>query len=262
MKIRITVLAAAAALAAGLAQTAAAGAPETPSIYAKLKPKVGAWAEYSIISKKGDAIKSKGVIRISVVGKEGDAVWLEQRITMEIPKPKKEGPMIVKSLVGADGMQKMFVKMGDRVMDMTSMEGRAARERQQTIAKAKNTEVGEESVEVAAGKYKATHYSFDDGTSKGDHWVKPGVGPYGLIKQTHSGPKGSGALELLSSGDGAKSEVDESTAQSFGSMMGGQAPSGAAGAPGMGSNPSNMPPGMSDMIQNAMKRRAAAQGNQ
>ena len=60
-----------------------AAAPETPIVYGQLKAKVGAWAEYSVESKKGDAVKSKGTYRMSVVGKDGDALWIEQKMTVE-----------------------------------------------------------------------------------------------------------------------------------------------------------------------------------
>lgn len=204
------------------AAPAAARGPEAPPIFAKLKPKVGSWGEYSFEIRKGDKLKSKGVLRMSVVGKEGDALWVEQKFTVELPKPKKDemgGTM--KMLIGKEGAEKFFMKTEQGVMDMSGMMKMGARKKQEVIDKTKLVEAGVETIEVPAGKYKATHYTFGADKETGDSWFKPGVGPYGLIKQAHNRGKEVSTLELLSSGDGAKSEVDEKSAQSpMGAMMG------------------------------------------
>ncbi len=203
-----------------MAASAAARGDDAPSIFAKIKPKVGAWAEYSYETKKGDKVKTKGRFRMAVVGKEGDAFWTEQKMTLEIPKPKRdEAGGVMKFLAGKDGVTKAFMKSEDGVMDMTSMMG--GRKKPEAVDKAKMTEVGEEKIEVPAGKFKATHYIFEEGKNTGDAWVKPGVGPYGMIKQLYHDGKDITTLELLASGDDAKSEVDEKAAKSMmGEMMG------------------------------------------
>ena len=49
-----------AALACVLLASAASAAPvDAPTVFAKLKPKVGSWAEYSVVSTKGGEIKNK-----------------------------------------------------------------------------------------------------------------------------------------------------------------------------------------------------------
>lgn len=211
----LTILAAAPALAGG---------PELPAIFTKIKPKVGSWAQYSFETKKGDKTKAKGLFRIAVVGKKGDSLWIEQKMTPEIPKPRKdEVGGIMKFLSGKDGIEKAFVKTEDGVMDMTAMMSRGSRKKQEAIDKAKMTEAGAEKIEVPAGKFKATRFTFEDGKNTGDAWIKPGVGPYGMIKQIHREGKLISTIELLSSGGDAKSEVDEKSAQSaFGAMMGGE----------------------------------------
>lgn len=199
----------------------AAAREDAPAIFTKIKPKVGAWAEYSYESKKGDKTKSKGRFKMSVVGKEGDALWIEQKFTLEIPKPKKgEAGGIMKFLMGKDGVQKAFMKTDEGVMDMSSM--MASHKKPQPSETAKMTEVGEEKIEVPAGKFKTTHFTFEEKKDAGDAWIKPGVGPYGMVKQVHKDGKLVSTLELLASGDDAKSEVDEKSAQSMmGAMMGG-----------------------------------------
>lgn len=204
-----------------IAAPASAGHDDAPAIFAKIKPKVGAWAEYSYESKKGDKTKSKGRFKMSVVGKEGDALWIEQKFTLEIPKPKKdEAGGIMKFLMGKDGVRKAYMKSEHGVMDMSSM--MASHKKPQPSETAKMTEVGEEKIEVPAGKFKTTHFTFEEKKDAGDAWIKPGVGPYGMVKQVHKDGKLVSILELLASGDDAKSEVDEKSAQSMmGAMMGG-----------------------------------------
>lgn len=228
-----------------LTMRASAAAPQTAEVFAKLKPAVGAWAEYGFESKKGNTLKSKGVYRFSVVGKEGEAFWLEEKMTREIPAPKHgAGVSIIKMLIGGkDGLRKMYVKSGTRVMDMSGMMGASTKKAQAERAKTPLKDAGQETVKVAAGSYKATHYSFDNGKSVGDIWVKPGIGPYGLIKQVHTSGASQVTMELLSSGGDAQSEVDETTAVSMN-----------GGMPGQGGDSAGPPPGVPPNISDLMNR--------
>jgi len=149
----------------------------------------------------------------------------------------------------------MYMKTGTRVMDMSTMTGASTAKAQTERAKTTMKEAGQETVKVPAGSFKATHYSFDNGKSVGDSWVKPGVGPYGLIKQAHTSGERSTTMELLASGDDAKSEVDETTAVSMGGMPGqGQMPDASGAAPGM-------PPNISDLM-NKYKRKSQPSSDQ
>jgi len=187
--------------------------PEMPAVWAQAKPKVGSWAEYGFESKKGEKLKTKGTFRISVVGKEGSSLWLEQKMTPELPKPKKgERVMLMKMLMGKDKIEKAFMKSEEGVMDMTAMMARAGSKKHEAIAKTKMKEAGTESVTVPAGEFKATKYTFEEGDDSGDAWMKPGVGPYGLIKQVHKDGKKIWTMQLMASGSDAKSEIDEKTA--------------------------------------------------
>ncbi len=189
--------------------------PEPPAVYAKMKPKTGSWAEYAYETKKGDKTKGKGKWRVAVVGKEGDAFWLEQKMTPELPKPKKdEAVMLMKFLLGKDGIEKAFMKSEHGVMDMTRMMARGRKKQQEAIDKtqAKMKEAGEEKITVAAGTFKAQKWVYEEDKNTGSAWIKPGVGPYGLIKQEFREGKTSMTMELLDSGSGAKSEIDEKAA--------------------------------------------------
>lgn len=204
-----------AALLAFSAAPAFADQPEPPAVYAQMKPKVGSWAEYGYETKKGDKVKGKGKWRASVVGKEGDAFWLEQRMAPELPKPKKEETvMLMKFLLGKDGIEKAFMKSERGVMDMTKMMARARKKQQEAIDKtqSKMKQAGEEKITVAAGAFKAQKWVYEEDKNTGDAWIKPGVGPYGLIKQEFREGKTSMTMELLDSGSGAKSEIDEKAA--------------------------------------------------
>ena len=243
---------------------AAAGAQEAPAIFGKMKPKVGAWAQYSFATKKGDQEKTKGRFRMSVVGKQGDSLWIEQKFALEDPKPKKDAAGgVMKFLMGKDGVEKAYMKTERGVMDMSGMMASGSRKKQAAVDKMKMTEVGSEKIEVPAGKYKATHYTFEDGKNSGDSWMKPGVGPYGMIKQVHRDGKLVSTLELLSSGDDAKSEVDEKTAQSmFGAMM--DRPSRAKAGKGHdAASDEKAPeaPSLGGMFRNALKKKAGLGGD-
>ena len=194
----------------------AAAAPEAPPIFGKIKPKVGSWAQYSMEAVKGEKTHSKGLIRMAVVGKEGDSLWIEQKFAMEIPKPRKGAEEIAtKMLMGQDGVEKMYMKSSHGVLDMTSMMGAAARKKHAANQRAKMTEVGPETITVAAGTFKTTHYTFDDGKTSGDTWINKEAGPYGMIRQVHHNGKIVSTMELVDSGNDAKSEVDETTAKTM-----------------------------------------------
>lgn len=242
---------------------AAAGGDEAPAIFTKLKPKVGSWAEYSTQTMKGDKTKAKGRFRFAVVGKEGDSLWVEQKMTLETPKPRKDGAAgVMKFLMGKDGVTKAFMKSDRGVMDMSSMMG--SRKKEEAADRAKMTEVGTDKIEVPAGKYKATHYTFAEGKNTGDAWMKPGVGPYGMIKQVHREGKEVSTLELLASGDDAKSEVDEKSAQSpFGAMMDrpSRAKSGKKGAAADSDEKAPEAPSFGGMFKNALKKKAGLGGD-
>lgn len=246
-----------------MAGSAAARGQEAPPIFSKLKPKVGAWAEYSFESKKGDKTKSKGRFRMAVVGKEGDDFWIEQKFALELPKPKKgEAGGAMKFLMGKDGVKKAYMKSDEGVMDMSSM--MASRKKPQPADTAKMTEVGEEKIEVPAGKFKTTRYAFEDKKNTGDAWMKPGVGPYGMIKQVHREGKEIATMELLASGDGAKSEIDEKTARSMmGAMMGGPSSSrkGKSEDADEGSDEKVEKPSFGGMFKNALKKKAGLGGD-
>ncbi len=207
-----------------LLPVAASGDQGMPEIFSQLKPAVGAWGEYSFESKKGDKTTSKSLFRLAVVGKQGDSLWVEQKITPEFPKPKREGRQVaLKILMGKNGIEKSYMKTERGVLDMSSMMKTGAHKAGGAV-NAKMTKVGDEKIEVPAGKFTATHYTFssEKGGGTGDTWLKPGVGPYGMVKQLYHDKKDGAVIMLLTaSGDGAKSEIDESTAKS--PMAGGMA---------------------------------------
>ena len=217
---------------------AAAGAPAAPLVFAKLKPAVGAWAEYSVETKQGGAVKSKGTFRMAIVGKDAAGLWIEQKTTPEIPKPKTAGgATVMKFLKGKNGISKAYMKTSRGVMDMSAAMASSARKQQAAVDAAKMAAAGTETIEVPAGKFKTTHYTMTNGNNSGDVWMKAGVGPYGMVKQVYTAGDRVTTLTLLDSGGDAKSEVDETTARSFGPGMMGRpskpdrgAESGGAGA--------------------------------
>ena len=227
-----------------------------PPIFTKLNAKVGSWGEYSFERKKGDEVVSKGTFRMAVVGKEGDNVWLEQKMTAEIPKPKKDrGPMTMKMLIGKEKVEKVFMKSERGVVEMTGMMGFSARRPHEESEKTKMKELGTETISVPAGSFKTTRYSFDhEKKAAGDVWVKPGVGPYGLVKQVFKSESRDTAVVLTAHGDDAKSEVDHTTAKSMGAgMPRGKGEKMPEGMDQLNTMPAGMP---ADMLKKMMRKKA------
>lgn len=249
-----------------LAPLAMAADQDGPTIFATLKPQVGAWAEYSFEGKNGDKVKTKGVYRMSVVGKKGDLVWVEQKMTREIPEPKKDEPAaIIKMGIAKDKLEKAFIKTPQGVMDMSSMMRSGFNKTDETVKKTKMVKVGDETIQVPAGKYKATHYKIGEDGKSGDTWVREGTGPYGLVKQLYMHGDHTTTILLLATGDGAKSEVDESTAKEggFGAMMAEQrrqakkdGKKGAAKADANADEDQGDLPSLGGLFKSALKKKA------
>ena len=200
---------------------AAASAPQSPSFFVKLDAAPGAWAEYDVTSAKPDGGKSVMKMHIAAVGKTADGTWLESRMTPESPKPRHAfpSPTVKMLLDGKDRVIKAYVQTPRGVMDMSAEMASASRQAMSGPNATKRTKVGPAKVSVPAGTFETTRYAVAGGNVTGDVWVKSGVGPYGLIRQVLHVDGRTTTFELLSSGTGAKSQVDESQAHAFGSGM-------------------------------------------
>lgn len=237
------------------AATVAAAAPQSPSFFAKLDAEPGSWAEYAVTFAKPDGGKSVMKMHVAAVGKTAAGTWLESRMTPESPKPLHAyPPSTVKFLMDKnDTVIKAYVQTPRGVMDMSAGMSAASREAMSGPNATKRQKLGPAKVSVPAGSYETTRYAVSGGKVSGDVWIKPGVGPYGLIRQVmHDGGRTT-TFELLASGMGAKSQVDETQAHAFGSGMAFRRPPANSAAPSsasadsasavQGSAPASVAPG-------------------
>jgi hypothetical protein len=177
----------------------------------EFKPVVGHWSNYRMTPEGEKPI----VMRAAVVGKEGDYYWYETVMTLEDGQK-----MITKRLVSGDpdneeNVKRIIMKSGDEPamempVQMMNMELPGMVQPQDEEPEETETtpvDLGAESVEVPAGKFKAHHWQFtsEDEDDVVDAWVSPKVGPYGLVKMTAKDFE----MVLLGHGDDATSLITE-----------------------------------------------------
>lgn len=181
-------------------------------------PTVGSWAEYKT-SRGGQ----EGSMRMAIVGREKrdgkDAVWFE--MSNDTPR----GKMVMEALVPgfpyeSESVLEMVVKRGDQpamkvpaaMMAMGrsgqgaagGRGGRGGRMNSNWAEQCKTmTVVGQESVTVPGGTFKATHLRSTSDSS--DIWVSPDA-PFGVVK---SATAGGSSMELTGKGTGAKKSITE-----------------------------------------------------
>jgi hypothetical protein len=192
----------------------AVGAPAVSAQNECLKdyrmPAVGRWAEYQ---GRFDANKPPHIMRYAVVGEENRGgtpmKWLEMRWEGE----NKDKNMIYQMLTPGnpaemDQVQEIIVKAGDKpAMKMSGMlvgmvRGQAGKQSAFSNLCEGVTLVGEESVTVPAGTFKALR--FHNAKEGGDAWVVPDL-PFHLVKF-----KGKdNEISLLKTGEGAMSSITE-----------------------------------------------------
>jgi hypothetical protein len=182
-------------------------------------PPVGRWAEYQAIYNEEDPY----TIRYAMIGTESRGgkklQWVEMRITGSRQDQNMVYQMLVPgSLADMEQVQEIVFKPGDKpAMKMDGMMMQMIRKQldnQSFFSEVCQgvTFVGEESVRVPAGSFKALHYrSAGHGT---DSWVVPAI-PFSLVKAAGKDFR----VELATQGDGAKSSITEKP-QEIGGMGG------------------------------------------
>jgi hypothetical protein len=172
-------------------------------------PAVGRWAEYKGVYDKKTPMTS----RYAVVGTEKrngtEFKWVELKMHDE----KKNRDMVYQMLVPGgplqmDQVEEVVMKMGtDPAMKMSGMmmnmiRGQLAKSSAFKDACAESTLVGQEKVTVPAGTYDAKHYNSAKYST--DTWIDPAV-PFAMLKSVGK----SHEIELVETGDGAKSSITE-----------------------------------------------------
>ncbi|HEU5358901.1 MAG TPA: hypothetical protein VFU45_07270 [Gemmatimonadales bacterium] len=210
------------ALAAAVATSAAAQGPcgmKGPHL-----PAAGEWSEYQT---------ARGTMKMAYLGHESGGDRIEMQMTSD------RGNMIMQVVVDgfpydSKDIHEAVIKLGDRPamkapqMMLDRMGGNSAITKDMCGS---FTKVGDESVTVPAGTFKATHYKFSsertingmDMKSSGDIWISADV-PFGLVKEegTASGMRGDTqtSMALTAKGSGAKSSITEKPQDMGGMMMG------------------------------------------
>ena len=180
------------------------------SCLADLKmPPVGEWAEYRGIMNKKDSM----AMRYAVVGeeeREGTAMkWLELRMIGSKPDKNMTWQVLTSgSPAELDAAQEVIVKHGTQpAMKMNPMmlgiiRGQLGKNSLLGDLCEGVSPVGEESVTVPAGTFKAIHYH--NAKNKSDFWIVPDR-PFVMVKTTGK----NFDMSLVSSGKGAKSSITE-----------------------------------------------------
>lgn len=208
------------ALAVALAALAAprAGAQEACDQYVKA-PEVGGWGEYRVLrNNQPDGT----TMRFAIVGSEKrddeEMQWFEM-----ITTNGDDETTIMKALVPGypydpAGVEELIMKTGDKPamkmggpMMMMMKANLSKNAGLQVAEECKRMQyVGEESVTVPAGIFRARHYK--DEIRGAEVWIATNV-PFGMVKATDGRDFG---MELASHGDDAKSAITETPQDPFG----------------------------------------------
>jgi hypothetical protein len=170
-------------------------------------PKLGDWAEMRMDMKKG---KEPTVSRISFVGKEqrkGQELYRLQMVSTMNGKRhimQMLTPWDMSVLAeGQDYDTEVVMKMGDQpamIMPIKGDQKSGLYDLRKECAKIKY--VGDETVTVPAGTFKAQHFTGPDG----DTWVSKDVPGWRMVKMV---TKDGETMEVTAIGTGAKNEITE-----------------------------------------------------
>lgn len=219
MRRSLTLAACALALAAPAAS--AQGACDDVARYFATPPKLGHWAELRLDTKK-DQGKKPMVMRVGFVDKEsrGGQEMYRMQVTMSQADGSRQimqmltpwGP----NALTRDHDTEVVMKMGNQpamIMPIKGGNHPGMSDLRRECAKMKF--IGEETVSVPAGSYRARHYSGPDG----DSWISMDVPGWRMVKMV---TKDGDTMVLTATGDGEKNLITEKPVD-MKAMMGGGA---------------------------------------
>lgn len=189
---------------------------EVPRMFGTFSPKPGVWSQYAIFDK---STGKRTVMRMSIVGIEGDAYWYE------VENREAEGTNIVKMLVKGDpndpeNIQRLIMKSGTKPAqemprDFVLMGRRMAShmfEQRSGIpaspaVKLKNIKTGEGSVTVPAGTFDVSLHQIVDMKGKvyAHYKFSETVHPFGVVTSDAE----NSTMVLVGHGTGAISLITE-----------------------------------------------------
>ena len=249
-------------LALGLPAVASAqmgGGPPTPMALDLKKVPVGSWAEYNMTIGQGMTMKS----RVALVKRDATESVMEMGVEGGMAA-MAGGKVIMKMVLAPDPtksdkpIKQMVMQMGDS--DPMEMPLEMSAKQQKFEKPDPKKIVGKETLKIAGGSFKTSHYR--DATDKGtvDYWISEDVPPLGVVKMASTpkagavGPNGQPvppvAMELAAHGKDAKPQVTKpakpfNPAAMFGpGGPGGGPPGGGPGGPGRPPGAGGPPPGM------------------
>lgn len=202
MKHLILAAVAALALPAGLAAQSCSSLVRMPA--------QGAWSEYDVVSPSG----TSAITRLAVIGSEKsggqDLAWVETRASNTAGEVQAITHVLVPSFPYAGAELQAAILEGTNGMAVRLTEAQIARARQsapplvRAVADACESAelVGQEEIEVPAGKVRARHYR--NALRGVDIWVSAEV-PFGVVKLTNASDRSS--MQLRDRGRGAKSSL-------------------------------------------------------
>jgi hypothetical protein len=201
------------------APVSAAGAqtgPEVPRLFGVFAPKLGAWSEYAIFDK---ATGKRTVMRMSIVGVEGDSFWYE------VVNREGEGSSIVKMLVKGDpgdsgNIERLIIKSGpDPAQEMGTDSLPAGRrlashmfEQRSGMPTSpgvhlKKVNSGDGTATVPAGTFSVSMHDIVDetGTVYASYKSSQNIRPFGVVASDTADT----TMVLTGHGTGAKSLITE-----------------------------------------------------
>jgi hypothetical protein len=189
---------------------------QVPRLFGTFAPKPGVWSEYAIFDK---ATGRRSVMRMSIVGVEGDSYWYE------VTNREGGGRNIVKMLVKGDpndpeNIQRLIMKSGenpaqemprDFVIMGRRMAGHMFEQRSgiptSPTANLQNVRTGKGVVTVPAGTFDVELHQIVDSAGKvyGEYKFSREVGPFGVVASEAENT----TMVLAGHGTGAKSLITE-----------------------------------------------------
>ena len=189
---------------------------KVPRLFGTFAPKPGAWSEYAIFDK---ATGNKTVMRMSIVGVDGDSYWYEvineegenRNIVKMLIKGDPNDPENIQRLIMKSGtnpareMPRDFVLMGRR-MASHMFEQRSGIPTSPTV-KLQNIRTGEGVATVPAGTFEVGLHQVVDTAGKvyAEYKFSRDVSPFGVV----ASDAGNTSMVLVGHGTGAKSLITE-----------------------------------------------------
>lgn len=204
--------------------------PPMPMVVDLKKVEVGSWASYST-----SVAQMNMTAKLALVARDASSVTMETSMEGGM-MAMMGGKMALKVVMDPDPttaakpVKQMIMQVGNQD-PMLAPDSMPAQKYSKPDPKAL---VGQETIKVAAGSFKTSHYRNKTEQGTVDVWVSEDVPPTGMVKLTTSAMQSGGqnippmTMELSAMGKGAKATITKAP-KPFDPqmMMGGAAPAGA-----------------------------------